>query len=233
VIFEPTTNQPAAQFPHEQSNAAGSGSSQEEGTGGLQTASGMPREGNAGSRFDAIEERLAGQEDLLYDIPNFEVRSRWYRPIFLLIPLMGMIAFLIFGKVRWQGKPITVQGYFIEILEKRNVTSPDWLVNWNERRMMSNAQLGQRRIANYLRILGYSRIQHLTPKEQGYLLIENIPDMREEISQIIDLFQKEIFAGSAPLDETPRTVFRNLQKAVIKKWIEQKVTAVFRPNEQV
>lgn len=220
VIFEPTSAQPAIHFPYE------SVAAQEEVEGRtLQETQpneiGLRENAATGSNmtawFDAIEERLAGQERL-YEFGYAKSGKSWITPAILTALAGGSVLFLFLGRVRYQGKRIPLQEYMVTVFEKRGRTSPQWLKKWAAYR---NATYLQRTFPQFdlmLAVFGVKNLPQRTPLEKATLLAHFVPEAQKEIEHIVQAYQQEAFGKQAHGKGNLPVYFRHLRKAALGAW---------------
>ncbi|MHB8807411.1 MAG: transglutaminase-like domain-containing protein [Anaerolineaceae bacterium] len=216
VIFEPTSTQPAVHFPFESSELAEKEATElEQGNQSIPNSKRDDLAGaNSASWYDAIEERLAGQEGL-YDFGVEETSRNWYTPLLITIALVGVLAFLFFGRVKQRGATVPLQEFLVHSLEKTGRKPPLWLKNWANYRKLTYLQQNFSQFDFILRKFGVKELSQRTPLEKAKLLQEFIPEAKMEIEQIVIAYQQEVF-GSPPVVETDmRKNFRLLRKKAL------------------
>lgn len=222
VIFEPTAAQSPVRFPRLEELESVElteevvGADQQNGTAGLSP------EGDPFSRFAAIEERLEAQEEQLYNIQIQEARNRWYIPLLWVVALSALIIFLIYGKVRVEGRRIPIQAAAVGLLQRKGRKVPHWLQRWAEFRTLSIAQRNFRAVDFQLRLLGYSTIDYWTPVEKANKLMGIIPAVEGALEKILEDFQTEVYGGKLVDEGVGKDSLRSIRWEGFKALIQQK-----------
>lgn len=216
VVFEPTSAQPAVRFPYENSVMNEIEESElEEESQSSQNGQRDSNNANSSSWYEAIEERLAEQEEL-YDIGIPDSTRNWYTPLLILTALAGSLIFLFFGRIKHRGVSVPVQEYVVFSLEKIGKKSPVWLKKWAEYRTLTYLQRNFPLFDLILRAFGIEELSHLTPFEKAQKMQEFIPKARMDIEQILQGYQDEAFGNYPMVELNIRTSFRHLRKEALR-----------------
>lgn len=228
VTFEPTSSQPAVRFPHAINESGGSATGQAEHNAELQgNAPSSTGNGEAFSRFEAIEKRLAAEEDTLYSTTFQSAAKKWYSQLPLYVLLAGVLTFLLFGRVRNKGKSIPLQTYMVGLIEKRGKQSPLWLKRWADYRNLSGIRKIFSHLDRFLQLLGYMEVRNMTPQEKALAIQTLAPQAAWEIVVLLQAFQDEVYGEKKNGDDKKNRkayhiVRKELLKALFYRWMHGK-----------
>ncbi|NMC45997.1 MAG: transglutaminase domain-containing protein [Chloroflexi bacterium] len=229
VVFEPTSSQPAVQFPHA---TAETGDDAGELAGNIgeaqENTSSSAGNGDAFSRFEAIERRLAAEEDALYSTPGQFTGPKPFLRLLWYVPLAGVLGFLLFGKVKKKGTLIPLQAYMVGWIEQKGKASPPWLKHWADYRNLSNIRKIFLHLDRILRWIGYENVRNMTPQEKAFAIQELAPQAAWEIVVLLQTFQDEVFGERRNGDgRKDRAAYHIVKKELIKvffyRWTHGKV----------
>ena len=222
VIFEPTSAQPAVTFRHEYDVITevvndSPGDLDENGNRNLQNNAG------AGdfSRFDAIEQRLSSQEDFLYDISVGESSNQRYYFLIIWVGIIGVMSFLLFGRVRFYGKWIPIQRFTVIQIEKRARGVPRWLTEWSEHRERSFMQKNIFQIDWCIRLCMRQDAPQMTIMEKSTRLQQLIPAVSQEIHTVLNAFQDEVYGGKTIDPLQVKACLRKIRRAAVIAWVKR------------
>jgi transglutaminase-like putative cysteine protease len=216
VIFEPTSAQPAVQFSSENEmlnepveNGERSGNQT-----GLTEQSSPPSGGRSNAWYDAIEKRLANEENL-YNVGYAKSSRNW--AIAWIIPLFvaGLLIFLFFGNIRYMGKRIPFPHYLVLASEQKGKRMPHWFMRWADRRNLTYVQRNFSQFDLILSCYGIENLAQRTPFEKAKMLQERVPSARESIRTIVQAYQQEVFGKQNADGRGMRKCFRTLRKEAL------------------
>ena len=220
VIFEPTTAQPQVAFRHEYDVLA---ENQDSSAGNFDEGNDRSAQNGAGSgdfsRFDAIEKRLSAQEDFLYDLSMGESPTRGYLIFLPWLLSIVVIAFFLFGRVRYHGEQIPIQRYTIIQMEKRRKNIPQWLGKWSAHREQSFVRKNIFQINWSLRFFMRHDERQMTIMEKTDLLKQFVPSASQEIQYILNAFQDEVYGGRESDQAQAKVCLRKIRRAVLAAWV--------------
>lgn len=231
VIFEPTSTQPAVRFPYEIREIAENeaAESEQENRSDQSGQRGDLTGGNSSSWYDAIEERLAGQEGI-FDFGAVEATQNWYTPLLITSGLIGVFAFLFFGQIKQRGVSIPLQEFLVHTLEESGRKSPQWLKKWANYRTQTYLQRNFSQFDYFLKRLGVKTVSHLTPLEKAKLLEVFVPGAKMEIERIVIAYQQEVYGNPPSVDANMRTHFRLLRKKALHTMFKNQFSRLWKKS---
>ena len=231
VIFEPTSAQPAVYFPSETAMMEENESvenGQQDWMGQIAPGD-LPTNANNSSRYEAIERRLAEQGEGMYSFGGTgEPSSDWLLPGVIAFCAAGLILFLFFGKIKFQGRTVALQAYLVLALEKSGKIPPRWMKTWADYRAMSCLQHGFFQFDQYLKAFGVGETPQKTPLEKASFLQKFVPNAADEIENILRKYQEEIYGGRIAEEHDLRKQFRKLRKEVFLALLVYKFTLLWK-----
>lgn len=232
VVFEPTSSQPAVQFAHAATETSDRAydltGDNAEIHGNTSPSEGI---GNIFSRFEAIERRLAAEEDTLYSATGQFTARKLFLRLLWCVPLTVLIAFLLFGKIKKKGKLIPLQTYVVGLIEKMGKESPQWLKHWADDRNLSNIRRIFSHLDRLLRWIGFENVRNMTPQEKALVIQKLAPQAAWEIVVLLQAFQDEVFGERKNEDVRKdkiayHIVKRELIKALFYRWAHGKARSM-------
>ena len=231
VIFEPTSTQPTVRFPYETREIAENeaAESEQENRSDQSGQRGDLTGGNSSSWYDAIEERLAGQEGI-FDFGAVEATQNWYTPLLIISGLIGVFAFLFFGQIKQRGVSVPLQEFLVHTFEESGRKSPQWLKKWANYRTKTYLQRNFSQFDYLLRRFGVKELSHLTPLEKAKLLEVFVPRAKMEIERIVIAYQQEVYGNHPSVDANMRKHFKLLRKKALHTMFKNQFSRLWKKS---